>query len=175
MTRQKCSSLLFSLIGLLFMPARELIKNGRLPRFKLWRTFPVNLRNRFLIARSLRAHRARLHGPTSENNNCLSRLFAAAPAISAPILLLTGDPLTTSTSVGSTVSAPVGFSFAAFAHASCTSLVSRGPASEEEIPIRENTLPGVKRFKWDPGSTPTNPRQQKNCIVPKRVMYCTDT
>lgn len=117
-------------------------------------TFPVSLLSRFLIARSVRAQRARLHGPTFVNSISLSRLFAAVPAISAPILLTTWDSPVASTSLDSTVSNPKELSFVASAHVCWTSLVSRGPASEEEIPMRENTWPGVNRFKWEPGSSP---------------------
>ena len=106
---------------------------------RLKHTFPVSLLSRFLIARSLRAQSARLHGPTFENNISLSRLFAAAPAISAPTLAMTCESVASSTSLEFTVSTPEGFSFATSAHACCTSFVSRGPASVEEIPMRENT------------------------------------
>ena len=126
-------------------------------------TFPVSLLSRFLVARSLRAHRARLHGPTFVNNISRSRLFAAAPAISAPTLLLTWGP--PSTSLGSTVSTREGLSFVASAHACWTSLVSRGPASAEEIPMRENTWPGVNLFKWDPGSSPETRKSQRSVHV----------
>jgi len=110
-------------------------------------TFPVSLLSRFLIARSLRAQSARLHGPTLENNISFSRFFAAAPAMSAPTLVITCESAASSTSLESTVSTPGGLSFATTAHACCTSLVSRGPAREEEIPMRENTWPGVNRLR----------------------------